>query len=168
MKHLLLLRHGKSDWDTGHDADHERALTRRGRKSAALMGTYLSRIGQEPDLVLTSSAVRARTTAELAGEAGHWTCPRRVLPELYGASVADVLRCVSVQDNRLARLLVVGHEPTLSDLLSGLVGGGRVRVPTAALACVEVDVDRWCDVKLGLGELQWLVVPRALTAFADH
>jgi phosphohistidine phosphatase len=166
VKHLLLLRHGKSDSDARPDADHERPLTRRGRKAAELMGTYLSRIEREPDLVLTSSAVRARATAELAGEAGCWTCPRTVLPELYGAAVADVLRCVSAQDDRMTRLLIVGHEPTLSELIGGLVGGGSIRVPTAALASIVFEVNRWRDVTLGLGELQWLVVPRALAAFA--
>jgi phosphohistidine phosphatase len=167
VRHLLVLRHGKSDWKADHQSDHDRTLTKRGRKSAQLMGRYLSMLGQAPDLILTSSAVRARTTAELAVEAGRWTCPLEVSPDLYGASPADVLRCIATQDDRVTRLLVVGHEPTLSEFTSNLVGGGHIHFPTAALACVGLDVDEWRAVRFGMGILHWLVVPRAVAAFAD-
>lgn len=168
MKHLLLLRHGKSDWDTRYEADRNRPLTKRGQKAAQVMGRYLSSVGQEPDLVLTSPAVRARTTAALAGEAGRWRCPQEVREDLYGAAPTDVLSCVTTQNDRVACLLVVGHEPTLSELVSALIGGGNIRVPTAALACVEFDTRKWREVQFGLGVLQWLVVPRGLTAFGTR
>jgi phosphohistidine phosphatase len=167
VKHLFILRHGKSDWDAEYEGDHERPLSKRGRKSAQLMGTYLSSVGQKPQLVLASSAVRARTTAELAGEAGGWTCPQEVRPELYGASTADVLRCVAAQHDRVTRLLVVGHEPTLSEFIGEMIGGGNVCVPTAALACIELDADKWRRVRFGTGVLQWLILPRGLAAFVE-
>ncbi len=167
MKHLLVLRHGKSDWKADHESDHDRGLTKRGRRSAQLMGRYLSTLGQAPELILASSAVRARTSAELAVESGRWTCPLEVSADLYGASPADVLRCITTQDDRVNRLLVVGHEPTLSEFTSKLVGGGNVQFPTGALACIGLDVDTWRTVRFGMGVLLWLVVPRAVAAFAD-
>ena len=74
MKTLILFRHGKSDWNTDYAADHDRPLAKRGRNAAATMGAMLARIEQVSDRVLTSSAVRARETVELAAEAGGWKC----------------------------------------------------------------------------------------------
>jgi phosphohistidine phosphatase len=63
VKTLILLRHGKSDWDSDRDADHDRPLARRGRNAAATMGLLLERAGQVPDRALTSSALRATLRA---------------------------------------------------------------------------------------------------------
>ena len=59
-------------------------------------------------------------------------------------------------------LLVVGHEPTWSDAITAFIGGGTVRFPTAAVARVDFDVERWADVRAGTGELAWIVPPRLL------
>jgi len=169
MKSLLVLRHGKSDWHGAGSPtnDHDRPLKPRGQRSARLMGRYLSASDNEPDLVLTSSAVRAHSTAELAAEAGGWNCRMEVLDALYGASPGEVLDIVRAQSNP-ERLLVVGHEPTLSELVAELVGGIGLRFPTAALARIDFVGDAWAEVGPRMGTLQWLVVPRALAAFAGE
>ena len=162
MRILLIMRHGKSDWGAAHGEDHERPLAPRGERAARRMGKYLTAVDHVPDLVLTSSAVRARTTAELAAEAGRWQCPLHVFDALYAASPATVLDQVMEVAGDAQRLLVVGHEPTSSELVSLLVGGGAVRFPTAAVACVEIAGNGWTDLGEGCGELQWLVTPRTL------
>jgi phosphohistidine phosphatase len=162
VKTLFLLRHAKSDRFAAHAEDHERPLNKRGRSAARRIGVYLSRIRQVPGLVLSSSAVRARTTAELAAQAGGWSCPVRATRALYLDSADAVLGQIVEQDDRLERLLVVGHEPTWSALASRLIGGGRIEVPTAALLRVDFEARRWSEVGFGEGVLVWLVTPRLL------
>ena len=161
MKTLLLLRHAKSDRSGA--GDHERPLNKRGRSSARRIGSTLSRIHQEPGKVLTSSAVRARTTVELAIEAGGWSCPVSATRALYLSSPDSVLGQIIEQDDRWESLLVVGHEPTGSDLASRLIGGGRIEVPTAALLRIDVYAERWSEVGYGEGGLVWMLTPRLLS-----
>ena len=78
MKKLIVFRHGKSDWEGDVGSDHERRVAPRGQKAARTMGRFLSLARQAPDSIIASSAVRARTSAELAKEAGKWKAEIRV------------------------------------------------------------------------------------------
>jgi len=162
MKTIFLLRHAKSDWDAAYDSDHERPLNERGRKAAALIGTYVASLGQIPDRVISSSAVRARETIELAVTEGGWTCPIETTPELYETSPDRVLELIRRQSDSFSSLLLVGHQPTWSLLLDGLVGGAEVRMPTAALARIDVPVERWSEVDYGSGKLGRHVTPKQI------
>lgn len=162
MKTLLLLRHGKSSWDAGPLPDHDRPLAPRGVRAARRMGRFIGRVGPPPDRALCSPAVRTAETLRLAVDAGAGRVPTSLVPELYGASPADVLACVRAVDPGVETLLVVGHEPACSQTASALVGGAAVRFPTAALACVKLDAAAWEEVRPGCGELLWLVTPRML------
>lgn len=162
MKSLYLLRHGKSDWHADYDADHERPLNDRGRRAAQRMGKFLSRIGQEPDLILTSSAVRARTTVELAAAAGKWDSPTEITSDLYETTHHTVLSLIRLQDDSCDRLLLAGHQPTWSEVVAGLIGGGFVKMSTAALARIDFNVAGWAEVSLGGGILAWVVTPKIL------
>lgn len=162
MKSILFLRHGKSDWDADFSTDHERPLSKRGRKAAATMGRFIASCGVMPDRIITSTAVRARTTVELAKEAGGWDAPTRETKTLYHASPADLLVQIRAADDDANVLLLAGHEPTWSSAVSRFIGGGEVKYPTAALARVDIDAKRWQDVDFGRGTLIWLVPPKAL------
>ena len=162
MKTLLLLRHGKSSWETGSLPDHERPLAPRGVKAARRMGRFLARAGPRPDRVLCSTAVRAADTLRHAAGAGAWRAPVAMVPALYGASPGDVLACLTRAGGDADTLLVVGHEPACSETVAALAGGAGVRFPTAALACIGLDLTRWDAVGSGRGELLWLVTPRLL------
>ena len=72
MKSILLFRHGKSDWNANYKKDHDRPLSKRGVKAAKLMGLYLLNIQQIPDLIISSTALRAKTTAQIAKKFGQW------------------------------------------------------------------------------------------------
>ena len=159
---LLLLRHGKSDWAADLAQDRSRPLAMRGRKAAKIVGRFLSTIELAPDSIVTSSAARARTTVELASDAGGWTCPIRVTDKLYDALPGQVIEEIQGEPAETKTLLIAGHEPTWSTLTSLLVGGGAVRFSTAALACIEFASDRWADVAPSRGQLAWLVNPELL------
>lgn len=160
-KTILLLRHGKSDWEAGAGSDHARPLAPRGVAAARRVGAWLSERGEAPELVLTSDAVRARTTVEIAAEAGGWDCPIELRPELYGGGVEAVIQALGRLDESVRRVLLAGHQPTWAHAVARLAGGGHVHFPTAALACLGY-VGSWRNLAPGRCELAWLVTPRLL------
>lgn len=162
MKRLFIFRHGKSDWHADYDEDHDRPLSRRGRKAAALIGRFLSQVGQPPQLTIASSAIRALDTARLASEAGAWTGALEIEPRLYGASAAAVLQLIRQQPDEILSLLLAGHEPTCSELVSALIGGGDLNFPTAAIARIDLALESWSQIDEGQGFLVWLVTPKLL------
>lgn len=160
MKTILFFRHAKSDWDADFAHDHERPLAKRGQKAAKAMGRLLAEIGAVPDAVVTSSAVRAQETLRLARKAGAWEVPIRVTDALYQAAPEGVLEVLRAEPDTTESLLLVGHEPTWSATVGALIGGGSVRVPTACVARVDLDVARWEEVRFGQGQLIWLLPPK--------
>ncbi len=163
MKTLLFLRHAEAEPGHASGRDHARALTAAGRRTAERMGRFLAEADALPDHVLCSSATRARQTLE-AAEASTWTRPTDTTDALYDAASADVLVALRTAPSEAASLLLVGHEPTWSAMVGRLIGMAQVRMPTAAIACVDLDVRRWDEADFGRGTLCWLVVPNVLQA----
>lgn len=160
MRSLIILRHGKSDWyNETAGVDRMRPLSRRGQKTARTMGRFLVLACEVPDAAITSPALRATETLRLAMEAGDWNCPVRGCEGLFG-DVSSVLDEIRAESPVTEVLLVVGHEPTSSEVVQFLIGGGSLRLPTGALARIDLDVDEWTDVGRASGQLAWLVLPR--------
>ena len=164
-RRILFLRHAKSDWDAAHSLDADRPLNDRGRKTARRMGELLAASGQVPELALVSSAVRARETFELASAAGAWNCESRIEPGLYASSPRRVLDILRAQNDAIPSLLLVGHEPTWSELAGALVGGAHLRFPTGALARLDFRVESWNQLDYDRGNLVWLLQPKFFTNF---
>ena len=161
MPALMLLRHAKSDWNAEYGTDRDRPLNKRGVRSARAVGRVVADYGLVPDLALTSPAVRAADTVRIAAATGEWKTRIVPLSGLYGADPSYVLHVIrQVEDAR--RLMVVGHEPTMSGFLERM-SGSYVRVPTGTLASLIVRSTRWADVGWGTGELELFVRPRLLT-----
>lgn len=161
MKTLLLLRHAKSSWKDAALRDFERPLNERGRRAAPLMGRFLRRQKLRPDLVLSSPAERARETAafvvESAGLAGRLRYDERI----YEATAERLLEVVSQIEDSCEQALLVGHNPGTEELIE-LLTGERAAMPTAALACVALDVEKWDKARRGCGRLEWVVRPKEL------
>jgi phosphohistidine phosphatase len=163
MKTLILFRHGKSDWTAGGLDDHERPLAKRGIKASGVMGKFLQKARQIPQAALTSSALRARSSLELAFEGGGWKCPVRVTNGLYDVDPEDVLGEIQQEPDTTERLLLVGHQPTWSQFASLMIGGGDIGMPTACLLRMDFDCNSWSMVRQGSGKLIWVVPPRLFT-----
>jgi len=148
MKSLLVLRHAKSSWKHEGLADHDRPLNRRGRHDAPRVGRLLREHELLPEVVLCSTAARARGTLELLLEAAEWTCELRFSPALYTASPADVVAAVRELPARVGRALVVGHNPTLEELVREL-SGREVALPTAALVRLDWRGADWREFGAG-------------------
>ncbi|MGD2042877.1 MAG: histidine phosphatase family protein [Acidimicrobiia bacterium] len=158
MRTLLLMRHGKSDWNADYDVDHDRPLNDRGVRSARVMGQVLTEEGETPDLIITSTAVRARTTAQLAAEAGGWGCEIVLEPRLYGSG-ADMVVQVAGAAPQVGRLMLVGHQPTWSIVVSVLTGD-QVEMKTATVASLGFDVDDWAELASVRGTVDAVYQPR--------
>ncbi|AWB96471.1 histidine phosphatase [Agromyces badenianii] len=148
MKTLVLMRHAKSSWDTPGLLDHDRPLNERGRREAPRMGRRLGERGIRPDVIVTSTAERARSTAAFVA-AALGTEERRVIADerLYSASVDTLLRVVRSLDDRLACAMFVGHNPEMTDLAARLFREAEA-MPTAAVAVFRFDVASWSDVRI--------------------
>ena len=162
MKNLLLLRHAKSDWGVSYETDHDRPLSARGRSAAQSIGSYLASVGPLPEVILTSSAIRARTTAELAKESGGWPSVIVSLRELYEAGPESIVQLVQQQEDSISTVMLVGHNPTWEHLSHLLIGGGSLRFPTGALARIKFTASGWSEVSFGEGTLSWFVTPKQL------
>lgn len=149
MKTLLLLRHTKSSWKDESLPDHDRPLNKRGKKAAPLMGRLIRNKGLLPDLVLSSTAVRARRTAEHAMEAAGYEGPLELLEELYLATAGTLLDVAArVPRESVERLLLVAHNPGMEELVA-MLSGSKGAFPTGALAAFDIEIDRWCDLGPG-------------------
>ena len=159
MFQLLLLRHAKAEPDAGADGDHGRRLTDRGRRNAGAIGRLLERADLAPDLVVSSTAARALETAELAIESGGFEVSVRETRALYNSSVERTLEVVRGIKGKVETVLLVGHEPTWSDLASALAGGGRLRLPTAGVVVLELEIDAWAEIGPKSAVLAGLITP---------
>lgn len=162
MLRLYLLRHAKSDWGAGSRSDHDRPLASRGLEAARLVGRFLADLGQQPDLVISSTAERAKSTAELAAEAGNWRCPIRTSDDLYLPSSGAIRAEARSAPRGVGRLMLVGHEPAWSEAVGLFIGTGRVKMVTAAVARLDFPIDDWGRIDFGDATLAWLVTPKLL------
>ncbi|MDQ1127852.1 phosphohistidine phosphatase [Microbacterium sp. LKL04] len=156
---LILVRHAKSDWGTGQD-DHERPLNDRGRRDAPVMARRLAATGVRPARILSSTAVRARTTAQaFAGALG---LEVETDEGLYGAPGSRLLATAAASG--VTDVLVVAHDPGMTVLAEQLSDGGIGEMPTCAVATFTWDTDDW-DVATSVPPARWSVdTPRDVSA----
>ena len=145
MKTLLLLRHAKSSWKDSDLGDHERPLNKRGKKDAPRMGTLLKDEGLLPDLILSSSAKRCRKTADHVIHTSGYRGETRITGELYEANAAKLRQALAGLDDSVSRVLLIAHNPGMEELLEPLAGA-YTPLSTAALAQVELSIDRWGEL----------------------
>ncbi len=144
MKTLYLLRHAKSSWKDIQISDHDRPLNSRGKRDAPRMGKLMKSLSLNPDLILSSTAVRARKTAELVSKASQLECPVELREELYHASVIDyydILHTLYYDENSL---MIIGHNPGMEDFLYSMTAQTDP-MKTATLAEIAIPVATWKD-----------------------
>ena len=162
MLRLLLLRHAKSAWNHPGLRDHDRPLAPRGLRDAPRMGRYLREQGFTPAAALISTAVRARTTAELALDAAGAAPDRlRLVPDLYGSSPDEIVEIVAGEGGSASPLLVVAHNPGMEDLAARFLGRHE-HFPTAALLVARVPAPDWAGLSPAAATVEAFVRPREL------
>jgi len=167
MRRLHLLRHAKSSWDDDALRDRDRPLAPRGRRATRRIAKWARKHDVRPQLVVSSSAVRARETLQGVlpglGEPEVW-----IELALYAASAETLLERVRALPDEADEAMLVGHNPGLGDLLLLLAEPGELRdraeakVPTGALATLEADIERWAELEPGGARVVSFVVPKQL------
>ncbi len=170
MRTLLLMRHAKSSWEQPDLADADRPLAPRGRKAAAAVARYLATNRLIPDLVLCSHAERVRETWELMAAVLGGDIACKTLRSLYLSAPSRLLEPLRRVADDVHMLMLIGHNPGLGGLAVGLSGAGpkktlermQSKFPTAGLAVIGFEIDRWADLAAGAGRLERFVRPKDL------
>ena len=161
MKTLLLLRHAKAENDAPGLTDLERALNERGEEQARSIGTFIKQQNLKLDLVLCSTAVRARQTAELVLAAAQLTASVLYDRRIYEASPEGLSEVITEVEDGMSTVLLVGHNPVMEEFLRALTGQTEP-MTTGTLVKIDFDTDAWSGVVQDQGSLVWIQRPQAL------
>ena len=168
MKTIFVLRHAKSSWNDSSLSDFERPLNERGREAAPFMGEFMKKNDFTPDLIISSPAERAKQTAEFVKKAADFPAAIYFDEKIYEASPLRLLEVISETDEKAKTLLLVGHNPGFENLVR-ILSGENVRMPTAALAVLDLEISDWAEIYdecIALdeievcGKLRTLVLPK--------
>ncbi len=154
MKRLTLLRHAKTERDSTTGRDFDRQLTERGEADAARIGEEIRKSGMESDLILSSPAIRAVQTAELAGLSPVFD------PRIYNASTDELLAILRGVDEKAGRVMMIGHNPGFESLTT-LLTGTVIEMPTGSLLEMEL-AGTWHNAGEGEASVVRFLRPREL------
>ena len=151
---LLLVRHAKSSWDNTDLQDFDRPLNKRGLKNAPEMGKRLLIKGLKINLIYSSPALRALTTAELiAKEISYESSKIICIPEIYEAGLSTLFNVVKSIDENCQSAMLVGHNPGFTYLCNYLCNAQIDNMPTCSMAHIEFPVESWKEIAKHEGKL---------------
>jgi len=146
MKTLFLVRHAKSSWDDTALPDKDRPLNDRGKRDAPKMGERLAKRDVKPDLILSSPARRALTTAEIIAKKLDYKRKDIVADDrLYAGEADDLLEVIGELDDKLERVMLFGHNPELTELAHRL-SSEITHMPTCAVVEFTFDAKSWSNI----------------------
>lgn len=162
-KQLLLIRHAKSDWGNAGLRDFDRPLNGRGKSNAPEMAERLLKQQLKPELIVSSPALRAITTAKYFATA--WHIPFENIqqePAIYEATVKSLLQVINHLDDQYNQVALFGHNPGLTDLANYLCNGHIVNMPTASVIRIELPFDSWKLISSNTGNVLLFDYPKSL------
>jgi phosphohistidine phosphatase len=161
MKTLYLVRHAKSSWKYPNLDDFERPLNSRGRKNAPFMGKVLKKLKVAPDLVISSPANRASTTARMIAAAINYPLGNiRYSEAIYEFSEKALIHVVKQINDAVNKAMVVGHNPALNGLANYIGDQPIGNIPTCGAICVELDISSWAKLNAHCGKLKFFEFPK--------
>jgi phosphohistidine phosphatase len=162
MKTLLLMRHGKSSWKDDSLSDHERPLKKRGRRDTKRIAQEIEKNDLYPHIILSSSAARAKETAEILMDTLGFENRIIFSDQLYMAEPEDFIDILSQLDDDYDTVLVIGHNPGMEAFIQ-IIDGEIETLPTAGLGQLVLVLDSWQDISLDtMGDLVGLYKPKEL------
>ena len=161
MKTLYLVRHAKSSWDDPKLDDFERPLNERGLKDAPRMGRRLSDKGVSPDLIISSPAARAIATAKLISEElGYSKKNIQQARAMYHAGPGNLLDEIRKVDDKYETLVMVGHNPGITEFANDLLKESIGNIPTAGVVAGNLKINTWKETEFGCGKLLFFDFPK--------
>ncbi|WP_316821133.1 SixA phosphatase family protein [Pedobacter gandavensis] len=161
-KQLLLIRHGKSDWGNSHISDFDRPLNARGLRNAPEMATRILKKDQVPQLLVSSPAVRALTTARNFAQV--WNKPLSQIQEettIYEANVPALLKIVNQLNNKHHSVALFGHNPGLTEFANYLSNANIYNIPTCGTVLIEFPFEKWEEISHHTGNLLAFDYPKS-------
>ena len=149
MKTLLILRHAKSKLADPQTPDHDRELAEVGKDDALKMGKLLLSKALVPDLIISSSALRAKTTAEIVAEGCKYEGAEITVEcSLYNATPQDYIKIVEKLPDRFICILLVGHNPTIEETLETLTDtSDAIVLSPCTMAHLSIPIEKWCNLQ---------------------
>jgi phosphohistidine phosphatase len=166
MKYISIWRHAKAERPEAFSNDYERPLTERGQRDAQRMSAVLARLEPAIDLIISSPAARTAQTTQVLVTQLNGAVDPQWHAAAYLATADTLLEMITALPEAAAHVVIVGHNPGMEELVSGLCGATPedvfVRLPTAALAHVVIEASHWSMVRWGAGQLKLLLPPKVL------
>ncbi|KIM07224.1 MAG: histidine phosphatase [Sulfurovum sp. FS08-3] len=159
MKTLYLVRHAKSSWKDAKLSDFERGLSRQGKKDLQSMSSYIALSKVESNLVLSSCALRAQLSIDAIVNKLEYSGKIHYINELYREKPKTLLNVIALQDDQYDKMMVMGHNPELTELANIFLKENINKLPTLGLIEIKFDTDKWEDVIEAQGKLGLLLYP---------
>lgn len=160
-KRLSILRHAKSSWDAQGLSDHDRPLNKRGLRDAPKLGKLMQAGSIIPNRVISSTAQRAQETTQLVtAPLGFKQEHLRTDRDLYLASAATLIDVAAGCDDDVEHLMLVAHNPGMTDAVNRLGDVTLDNLPTCGIFCFEFEIDRWSELPAAAGRCVWHHYPK--------
>ena len=161
MKTLILIRHAKSSWDSDALSDRERPLNKRGIRDAPFMGGTLKSKSIRPQLLISSPALRAHTTAKyIAGQIDYPEDNIRIEDLIYESGSRSIINLLASLNDKLNQVAIFGHNPDFSYLATYFSGSSIGNVPTCGIVCIDFPIETWKDIPDTNGKLRFFDFPK--------
>lgn len=162
MKTFVIARHAKSDWSLGL-SDHDRPLNGRGKEDAPRMGRALLDLGFSADLIISSTATRAKSTAEAVAREIGYHATLRLESKIYEGGHGMLTGLLQSLPDSVDNVMLFGHNPILEQLVVYLLQmKGAIVIPTSGMVCLEADVSSWSALTPGECSIKWFLIPKLL------
>lgn len=161
MKTLYLNRHAKSSWDDNSLSDFERPLNKRGERDAPLMGKVLSTLVKKPDIIYSSPANRAITTAKIIADGFGYERSNIIENEkIYDSAISSILRLINSASDKYEIIMIFGHNPTFTMLSNYLSDKPIMNLPTSGFVKIDFDLESWSEIEGNTGRLILFEYPK--------
>ena len=159
MKSIIFGRHAKSSWDDFSVKDHDRTLSKRGFKDAKIMGKKLAELKNPPDLIIASSAKRAKLTAEIYADFLE-NSYLETDSNLYLAPSYFFIKTANRLDEKYNSVMMIAHNPGITDIANEFSDSYIANIPTSGIFKVDFDVDNWDEINTYNGKIDFLIFPK--------
>lgn len=157
------MRHGKSDWANALLTDFDRPLNERGEKASKTMAKQIIKLKVAPDIILSSPALRAKSTAKIIAKQIDYKEEIIYIEEFYFGFRDNIIKNIQNLPDSINSALVIGHNPTWENLVTSLViENVSVTMPTASMVYLSADINNWVNFRLKSCHFEWILCPKDL------
>lgn len=160
MKRLYLIRHAKSDWSDLSENDFERGLNKRGKKNIIRMANVLQRMEIKPDLIISSSAKRAKKTAKGLAENLGYDKEIMLLDTLYMCEPQEWMETIRHIPGDFQSVFIIGHNPEITDFVNSLIDDYIDNIPTLGIVGLEVAAPTWDKFEQQNARFSFFIYPK--------